>query len=87
MNDRIGDRCGNCKIPMLHARGDAASAIAAPAKVRFVRSPIVDPSCSEKAVWNWLNLTPLNDRNREVFCDAINSVPRLRGVSASAIAV
>lgn len=83
-NDRSDDIGCTAAMMVPHLRAHAASATCQNANVGIVRSPIIGPDCSEKAAWKWPNLTPMNGRNREILCDAINSMPRLRGVSASA---
>lgn len=45
---------------------------------------MVDTDRGESANWVLPDLAPMNDRNREILCDATKSVPRPREVSASA---
>ena len=48
------------------------------------RSLMVDLDRGKSANWVLPDLAPMNDRNREILCDATKSVTRPREVSASA---
>ena len=67
-------------------RGNAASALAAPAKGSDVRDPLVGPARSEREVWIWHLISDFNGCFGDVRCIATMNLLQARRNAASALA-